>query len=115
MTHRLLIAAGTVLAASLTTISARQTITTISVDADDIAGVVRSTKGPEAGVWVIAETKDLPTPYAKIVVTDDQGRYRSEEHTSELQSPCKLVCRRLPEKKKKMTNIGTRRPRTPAR
>ena len=75
MTHRLVIAAGTLLAVSLTTISARQTITTISVDADDIAGVVRSTKGPEAGVWVIAETKDLPTPYAKIVVTDDQGRY----------------------------------------
>src|SRR6185436_16530639 len=46
-----------------------------AVDADDLAGVVRSSKGPEAGVWVIAETKDLPTPYAKIVVTDDQGRY----------------------------------------
>ena len=46
-----------------------------AADADDIAGVVRSSKGPEAGVWVIAETKDLPTPYAKIVVTDDQGRY----------------------------------------
>ena len=69
------LAAAALLAASLTTLSARQTITTISVDADDIAGVVRSTKGPEAGVWVIAETKDLPTPYAKIVVTDDQGRY----------------------------------------
>ena len=40
-----------------------------------MGGVVRSSKGPEAGVWVIAETKDLPTPYAKIVVTDDQGRY----------------------------------------
>src|SRR5687767_15712105 len=40
-----------------------------------IGGVVRSSKGPEAGVWVIAETKDLATPYAKIVVTDDQGRY----------------------------------------
>jgi hypothetical protein len=75
MTNRFLIAAATLLALSLTTISARQAITTISVDADDIAGVVRSTKGPEAGVWVIAETKDLPTPYAKIVVTDDQGRY----------------------------------------
>ena len=36
---------------------------------------MRSSKGPEAGVWVIAETKDLPTPYVKIVVTDDQGRY----------------------------------------
>ena len=46
-----------------------------AVDADDLGGVVRSSKGPEAGVWVIAETKDLPTPYAKIVVTDDQGRY----------------------------------------
>jgi hypothetical protein len=46
-----------------------------AVDGDDIAGVVRSGKGPEAGVWVIAETKDLPTPYAKIVVTDAQGRY----------------------------------------
>src|SRR6185436_14022322 len=31
--------------------------------------------GPEAGVWVIAETTDLPTRYTKIVVTDDRGRY----------------------------------------
>ena len=46
-----------------------------AVDADDVGGIVRSSKGPEAGVWVIAETKDLPTPYVKIVVTDDQGRY----------------------------------------
>jgi hypothetical protein len=43
--------------------------------AADIGGTVRSASGPEAGVWVIAETKDLPTRYAKIVVTDDQGRY----------------------------------------
>ena len=69
------LAAAGLLAASLSSISATQTVTMISVDADDIAGVVRSTKGPEAGVWVIAETKDLPTPYIKIVVTDDQGRY----------------------------------------
>ncbi len=47
----------------------------IPIDADDIAGVVRGAKGPEAGVWVIAETKDLPTRFAKIVVTDDAGRY----------------------------------------
>lgn len=40
-----------------------------------IGGVVTSTKGPEPGVWVIAETKDLPTGFRKIVVTDDQGRY----------------------------------------
>src|SRR5688572_17165585 len=46
-----------------------------SVGAGDIGGMVASAKGPEAGVWVIAETKDLPTPYAKIVVTDHQGRF----------------------------------------
>src|SRR5256885_8362505 len=33
------------------------------------------------------------------------GRGRSEEHTSELQSPCNLVCRLLLEKKKKTTTI----------
>jgi len=48
---------------------------TVAIDADDIGGVVRSAKGPEAGVWVIAETTDLPTRYTKSVVTDDQGRY----------------------------------------
>src|SRR5438874_6361997 len=47
----------------------------IAVDADDIGGVVTSAKGPEAGVWVIAETTDLPAKFAKMVVTDDQGRY----------------------------------------
>ena len=43
--------------------------------AQPISGVVTSSKGPEAGVWVIAETEDLPTKFARIVVTDDQGRY----------------------------------------
>ena len=47
----------------------------VSVGNTDIGGVVTSSKGPEAGVWVIAETKDLPTKFVKIVVTDDQGRY----------------------------------------
>jgi hypothetical protein len=47
----------------------------VQVDADDIGGVVTGARGPEAGVWVIAETKDLPTRYIKIAVTDDQGRY----------------------------------------
>jgi hypothetical protein len=41
----------------------------------EITGVVTGPSGPEAGVWVIAETSDLPTKFAKIVVTDDQGRY----------------------------------------
>ena len=47
----------------------------MKIDADDIGGVVTSSKGPEAGVWVIAETTDLPTKFRKIVVTDDAGRY----------------------------------------
>ncbi len=45
------------------------------IDSDDIGGVVTGPNGPEAGVWVIAETTDLPTRYTKSVVTDDQGRY----------------------------------------
>ena len=44
-----------------------------------ITGVVRSDSVPQAGVWVIAETKDLPTPFMKIVVTDDQGRFMLPE------------------------------------
>ena len=47
----------------------------IAIDADDIAGVVRSSDGPEAGVWVIAETSEFSTRFARIVVSDDQGRY----------------------------------------
>ena len=57
------------IAVSLGTTSATQ------IKSDDISGTVTSTAGPEAGVWVIAETKDLPTLYIKEVVTDDQGRY----------------------------------------
>ena len=48
---------------------------TVAIDNDDIGGVVTGPSGPEAGVWVIAETTDLPTKYVKTVVTDDQGRY----------------------------------------
>ena len=47
----------------------------VTVDDDDIGGVVASANGPEAGVWVIAETDDLETRFARIVVTDDMGRY----------------------------------------
>jgi hypothetical protein len=45
------------------------------LDGDDIGGAVTSSNGPEAGVWVIAETDDFDTRFARIVVTDDQGRY----------------------------------------
>ena len=47
----------------------------VAIDNDDIGGVVAGPNGPEAGVWVIAETTELPTKYAKSVVTDDRGRY----------------------------------------
>jgi hypothetical protein len=47
----------------------------LSIGTNEIGGTVTSAKGPEAGVWVIAETTELPTKFARIVVTDDQGRY----------------------------------------
>ncbi len=47
----------------------------VSIGSTDLGGVVTGTSGPEAGVWVIAETTELPTRFAKIVVTDDRGRY----------------------------------------
>jgi hypothetical protein len=62
------------LAAAPARISGQQS-KVVPVDANDIGGVVTSVKGPEGGVWVIAETTDLPTRFARIVVTDDQGRY----------------------------------------
>src|SRR5262245_18409315 len=54
---------------------AGQSAEAVLVDTDDIGGVVTGPKGPEAGVWVIAETTDLPTKLNKTVVTDDRGRY----------------------------------------
>src|SRR5688572_22895409 len=48
---------------------------TVAIDGEDIGGVVTGPRGPEAGVWVVAETTDLPTRLIRSVVTDDQGRY----------------------------------------
>src|ERR1035441_3011647 len=48
----------------------------LQIGPDEIGGVVKSTLGPEAGVWVIAESNEFATRFAKIVVTDDQGRYQ---------------------------------------
>src|SRR5712691_88676 len=47
----------------------------VKVGRADIGGVVSGLNGPEAGVWVIAETNGTPTQFAKVVVTDDKGRY----------------------------------------
>src|SRR2546426_9281405 len=61
------------------------------VDAILAAGVVPASYVPEASVG----RTDL----------EEFTGARSEEHTSELQSPCNLVCRLLLEKKKKNTSI----------
>jgi len=69
-------AIAVVSAGSAVTLSAQSAPSeAVRVDSDDIGGVVAGPNGPEAGVWVIAETSDLPTKLAKIVVTDDRGRY----------------------------------------
>src|SRR5262245_37340767 len=63
------------LACLLTTSHAQQRADEVAIDNDDIGGVVTGPNGPEAGVWVIAETHDLPVRYIESVVTDDRGRY----------------------------------------
>ena len=81
-TKRLLYLAGMVVAGGaiylgtwLSGLNAQQPAAGVKIDSDDIGGVVSSEKGPEAGVWVIAETTDLPTRLVKSVVTDDKGRF----------------------------------------
>ena len=65
-----------VLALSFSWVNAQQgSGAEVALDADDIGGLVTSSKGPEAGVWVIAETTDLPAKFLRTVVTDDRGRY----------------------------------------
>src|SRR5712692_6662557 len=65
-----------VLAVSLARLNAGQVPRdAVAIDNDDIGGIVTSANGPEVGVWVIAETTDLPTKLVKIVVTGDRGRY----------------------------------------
>jgi hypothetical protein len=64
------------LTASSARLSAQQyTDPAIRIGDNDLGGVVTGPDGPEAGVWAIAETTNLPTKVAKIVVTDDSGRY----------------------------------------
>jgi len=72
----LAVAVAVLLTAAPTGLSAQQTTAeVVRIGDNDLGGVVTGTSGPEAGVWVIAETTDLPTKFAKIVVTDDRGRY----------------------------------------
>ena len=69
------LAVAIVLAAAPARVSAQQSNEGIRVGDADLGGVVTGPNGPEAGVWVIAETTDLPTRLAKMVVTDERGRY----------------------------------------
>src|SRR5215831_17981314 len=71
----LLLGVAVAAAAAYLAMAPAQLSAQVTIDADDIGGVVTGPSGPEAGVWVIAETRDLPVRYIKIVVTDDQGRY----------------------------------------
>ena len=65
----------TPLARMLLVVAVATALEAAAVEPTDISGTVKGPKGPEAGVWVIAETTELPTRFARIVVTDDQGRY----------------------------------------
>jgi hypothetical protein len=80
LVHASTVAAGAALVLSLSTVAAITDVqprreAPVAIDKDDIGGIVAGPNGPEAGVWVIAETRDLPVRYIKIVVTDDAGRY----------------------------------------
>lgn len=66
---------GCLYAAIIALFSACSENGSVAIDNDDIGGVVTGPNGPEAGVWVIAETFDLPTRFARIVVTSDKGQY----------------------------------------
>ena len=68
-------AAALVVSLWLTVQAQQKADPSIRITANDLGGVVTGPSGPEAGVWVIAETTDLPTQFAKVVVTDDRGRY----------------------------------------
>src|SRR2546426_8810647 len=52
-------------------------------------------------ILTVAQLKQLWSPGSTISKWSELNPARSEEHTSELQSPCNLVCRLLLEKKKK--------------
>ena len=70
------IAIAVIWAGAASTLSAQQGAGgAVRIDGNAIGGVVTGPSGPEAGVWVIAETTELPTKFARIVVTDDRGRY----------------------------------------
>jgi hypothetical protein len=69
------LAIAALLTTSAASVRAQSADPAIRIGDSDVGGVVTGPSGPEAGVWVIAETTELGTKFAKIVVTDDRGRY----------------------------------------
>ena len=65
------------IAAFIAVAPARLNAQSVPVGRNDIGGVVKSPHGPEAGVWVIAETHDLPTRFAKGEIPGLGARLRS--------------------------------------
>src|SRR6516225_6946287 len=55
--------------------SQAQQTATVEIDDDDIGGIVTSRFGPEARAWVIAETTELGTRFAKMAITDERGQF----------------------------------------
>src|SRR5256885_8467662 len=72
-------------------------------------GPIARTNDARAGLvkidWRLSDRHNLSLKYNHTWSQQDNGT-RSEEHTSELQSPCNLVCRLLLEKKKTILHIA---------
>jgi hypothetical protein len=73
--YHLFVCATALAISSLLSPLAAQPAASIAIGDNDLGGDVTGPQGPEAGVWVIAETSELPTRFIKIVVTDERGRY----------------------------------------
>ena len=69
------IATAALVATAVVSSRAQEVSQAIDIGDSDLGGVVTGPAGPEAGVWVITETSDLATKFAKVVVTDERGRY----------------------------------------
>src|SRR3712207_1193685 len=73
----------------------------------DIGGTVTGPKGPEAGVWVIAETSEVPTKYAKVFDTDDGDRDLNPDPTRRSYSVIMHDIGRVHTQKRHETQGGT--------
>src|SRR2546426_3682892 len=69
---------------------------------------LEETETMKGGLYIPDTAKEKPIQGEVIAVGPGRREKdaRSEEHTSELQSPCNLVCRLLLEKKKKKIIVG---------